>query len=275
MTPNVKLLKIQPKHIFAKNTNLLRPGNLIGEPFIELSEVDSTNNYAMQQVQAGMAEHGATWFAGYQTLGKGQRGKPWSAEPWQNIMMSVVVNPFFLRVENQFLLNVAVALACYDFFNAQAGTNTCIKWPNDLYWKDKKAGGILIENVLKGSKWRFSIIGIGININQTFFPPDLPNPVSLKLITGKSFNVIDLAKQLCKTLNSRWQQLASGNYDLLFNEYSSHLYKKGEVVTFKRENSLFDAVVVGVNKKGELLVNTGEETALAFGSVEWILAHSK
>lgn len=249
----------------------MRPENPIGKPFYKLCEVDSTNNYAMRQVQAQMAVHGATWFAQYQNSGKGQRGKAWNAGFGENIIMSCVLEPAFLGIDNQFLLNVTVALACLDFFNKYTAGNTSIKWPNDIYWKDRKAGGILIENILHGKVWRFSIAGIGININQTLFPPNLPNPVSLKQITGKSFDVIALAKELCQCLNCRWEQLSLKNNDLLLDEYSRHLYKSGETVTLRKNNEVFDAVVTGVNKHGELLIDTGAPSALAYGSVEWII----
>lgn len=249
----------------------MRPENPIGQPFFELCEVDSTNNYAMRQVQAQMAVHGATWIAGYQNAGKGQRGKAWNGEPGQNIMMSSVLEPAFLNIDNQFLLNITVALACFDFFNKYAINKTSIKWPNDIYWKDRKAGGVLIENLLQGKEWKFSVAGIGININQTLFPADLPNPVSLKQITGKSFDVIDLAKELCECLNRRWYELNAEKYEQLLQEYSTRLYKSGETVTFRRNNKVFSAVVTGVNKHGELLINTGKQSVLAYGSVDWVM----
>ena len=249
----------------------MRPANPVGEPFFELGEVDSTNNYAMRRVQAQMAVHGFTWLSRYQNAGKGQRGKAWNGEPGQNILMSSVLEPAFLNIDNQFLLNITVALACFDFFNKYARDSTSIKWPNDIYWKDRKAGGILVENVLQGNEWRFSVAGMGININQTLFPTNLPNPVSLKQITGQSFDVIDLAKELCKCLNYRWDQLSAKKYDQLLQEYSIHLYKCGETVTFRKDNKVFDAVVTGVNKHGELLIDAGNPLALAHGSVDWLV----
>ncbi|WP_018613123.1 biotin--[acetyl-CoA-carboxylase] ligase [Segetibacter koreensis] len=253
----------------------MRPENPIGEPFFELCEVDSTNNYAMRQVQAQMAVHGATWFAQYQNAGKGQRGKAWKAVHGENIIMSTVLEPAFLGIDNQFLLNVTVALACFDLFNKYTIDETSIKWPNDIYWRDRKAGGMLIENVLKGKEWKFSIAGLGININQTFFPADLPNPVSLKQITGKSFNVTDLAKELCQCLDYRWKQLKEQKDNDLLQEYSSHLYKLDEMVTFKKDGSIFNAVVTGVSRNGELLVKTDRPMALTYGSVNWIIPQPK
>ncbi len=189
-------------------------------PFVELSEVDSSNNYAMRQVQADLAEHGTTVFASYQNQGKGQRGKSWNAAAGENIMMSCILEPSFLLVDNQFFLNIVVSLGCYDFFNINAIDKTSIKWPNDIYWGDRKAGGILIENVLQGNVWRFSIAGMGLNINQTTYPADVPNPVSLKQITGKRYDVINCAKELCVHLENRWQMLKAGKEIQLLEEYN-------------------------------------------------------
>lgn len=249
----------------------MQPENPIGNPFIKLNVVESTNNYAMRQVQAQMAEHGATWFAHYQNAGKGQRGKAWKSEPGQNIMISVVLQPASLSIDNQFILNITVALACFDFFNRFPKGDCSIKWPNDIYWKDRKAGGILIENILQGHNWKYAIAGMGININQTFFSAELPNAVSLKQITGNTYQVTELAKELCVCLEHRWQQLRAQKHNDLFKQYSQYLYKAGETVTFKKNNKIFNAVVAGVNKNGDLLLNTDKQTPHAFGSIEWIL----
>ncbi len=249
----------------------MRPVNCIGEPFFELSEVDSSNNYAMRQAQAQLAVHGATWFAHFQYAGKGQRGKVWSAEPGQNIMMSIIIEPGFLSIDNQFVLNAMVAIACYDFFTGYAIDKTSIKWPNDIFWEDRKAGGILIENSIQGNEWKFSVAGIGININQTFFPPSIKNAVSLKQITGKTFTVTALAKELCQCIEKRWRQLLAGQEEELMNEYCSHLYKLNQKAVFKKQNTEFSGVVTGVNKKGELLINTETHSTIAYGTVEWVL----
>ena len=243
----------------------------IGQPFFELSEVDSSNNYAMRMIQAHLAEHGTTWFAHYQNAGKGQRGKQWNAAAGQNIMMSCVLKTNTLSIDNQFTLNIAIALACYDLFNKYAVEKTFIKWPNDIYWKDRKAGGILIENILKGEMWKFAVVGMGININQTLFHNDIKRPVSLKQITGKTFDIILLAKELCECLEIRWRQLLSGSNNEMLEEYNSHLFKRNEHVAFKKDNATFTATVVGVNKKGELIIKTNEYITIAHGSVEWII----
>jgi BirA family biotin operon repressor/biotin-[acetyl-CoA-carboxylase] ligase len=179
----------------------------IGASITILQSVESTNNYAMAKVHAGLAKHGETWLALEQTAGKGQRGKAWQSAPGDNIIFTTVLKPDFLSLDSQVLLSRAVALACYDFFYRHAGDETKLKLPNDLYWRDRKAGGILIENVFRGSDWSYAVVGIGININQVQFDPALPNPVSLKQITGKTFDIMVLSKELCEYLEKRYRQL--------------------------------------------------------------------
>lgn len=257
--------------IFAKNTNSLPAVSPIGFPFYELSEVDSSNNYAMRQIQAQMADHGTVYFTHYQNAGKGQRGKTWKAEPGTNLMMSCVIEPAILSIDNQFLLNVAVALACHDLFVKYAVDSTTVKWPNDLYWRDRKAGGVLIENVLQGRDWKYAVVGIGININQTLFPDYLPNPVSLKQITGRDFDTVLLARELCEYLEQRWQQLKLKEGDQLLQDYNQILFGLNETRPFKKDNAVFNAVVKGVNRQGELVIDTGAVSAIPFGSIEWII----
>ncbi|HXL72345.1 MAG TPA: biotin--[acetyl-CoA-carboxylase] ligase, partial [bacterium] len=152
---------------FPKNRNLLS----IGHAFIELGSVDSTNNYAMARAAAGLADHGTLYFAHEQWAGKGSRGRTWTSKPGENIILSAVLEPVALVSSQAFALSACVALACHDLFSQYAGAEaTRIKWPNDLYWGDRKAGGILIENNFRGDRWAFAIAGIGININQTEFP---------------------------------------------------------------------------------------------------------
>ncbi len=162
----------------------------------------------MGKVHAGKASHGTIFFAHEQLAGKGQRGRTWISSPGDNIMMSTVLEPVFLPITQQFSLSVAIALACHDFYSRHAGAEeTRIKWPNDLYWRDRKAGGILIENSFRGDQWLFAVAGTGININQVQFPDDLRNPVSLRQITGRSFSAVDLARELGDCLERRFEQL--------------------------------------------------------------------
>lgn len=277
------------------------PHPTIGQRLIILPVIDSTNNYAMGQAVAGQAGHGTVYFALEQTAGKGQRGKTWLTTPGENIMMSVVIEPQALKTSNQFLLSAAIALGCYDFFKNYAGEETCIKWPNDLYWRDRKAGGILIEsrvgNRESGGKsqepgagrqesvadrpsgafdsrlsipdWILAIAGMGININQTAFSPEALRPVSLKQITGKTYDIKALAIELCACLEKRYQAIQYPAQ--LLADYQQALYKRGEQVKLKKNNSVFETTIEGVTPMGQLITRDVLERYFEVGEVEWLI----
>ncbi len=237
--------------------------------FTILDTVDSTNNYAMQQAHDGLAKHGMAWFAKEQTAGKGQRGKNWAGEKGKNIAMSLVLIPGQLKITSQFHLSAVIALGCFEFLKIYAGDEIKIKWPNDLYWRDRKAGGVLIENKFQGKAWKWAVVGIGININQTEFNKDLVNPVSLKQITGKTFNVIDLAKELHSLL---MKNLTTGRApDEILQQYNEQLYKINQLVTLRKAGVKFDTVIKEVSAQGKLVTVDAIEREFDFGEVEWVL----
>jgi len=267
----------QPYFIFAKSNNLLPSAptiNTIGYPFIELISVDSTNNYAFDKLQENLAAHGMAIFAHKQTGGKGQRGKAWETEPGSNIILSVILDTSSLSISQQFPFSAAMALAAYNFFSYYAGEETKIKWPNDIYWRDRKAGGILIESSIMNrpsliGSWKWAVVGMGININQTVFPEYLPNPVSLKQIKGKDFDIVTLAKELCHCIEIRFQQLKNGKEEELLALYNHHLYKQKQRVRLKKGNVAFTCTVEGVSDDGQLLVSGAMQDRFVFGEIEW------
>jgi BirA family biotin operon repressor/biotin-[acetyl-CoA-carboxylase] ligase len=180
--------------------------------------------------------------------------------------------PVALAPTAGFALSVAVALACYDLFSRYAGSGpTRIKWPNDLYWNDRKAGGILIENHFKGERWLYAIAGMGININQVEFPPTAKNPVSLRQITGRTFNSLQLARELGVFLDGRYAELATGGNAGQLRQYNELLYGRDKEVRLKKENAVFPTTVEGVNAQGELLTRDVLERRFTFGEVEWLI----
>ncbi len=183
----------------------------LGAPLIELPSIDSTNIYAMEQIKAGKAISGSCYNTPFQTHGKGQHGRIWESEKGQNLLCSYVLELKSLNPsknwgpEDQKGLSAAVAIGAKAFFGAHAGEETLIKLPNDIYWRDRKAGGILIENSLRGTEWTWAVIGIGFNINQTSFSPDAPNPVSLRQITGRQWEIARLQTELSRALTESIQ----------------------------------------------------------------------
>jgi BirA family biotin operon repressor/biotin-[acetyl-CoA-carboxylase] ligase len=231
-----------------------------------LDSVDSTNNYAMGRVHEGMAKHGAGWLAREQTSGKGQRGNQWFSEPGKNIAMSIVIDPGTIVLSSGFHLSAAVSMACYEVFNKYAGSYTSIKWPNDIYWRDRKAGGILIENIYRGESWAWAIIGIGMNINQENFGEGVKNAVSLKQISKAEQNIVAIADELYELVMRKITEPFS---DLL-KQYNEHLFHKNENVRLKKENAVFGTTIKCVNEFGQLVTEDVMERAFDFGTVEWI-----
>jgi BirA family biotin operon repressor/biotin-[acetyl-CoA-carboxylase] ligase len=241
----------------------------IGFPFIELRSVDSTNNYATALAHEGMARHGTAVFAHRQTKGRGQRSKEWVTGEGNNIALSLVLEPSSLPTSRLFSLSMAVAIGVHDFFRSHAGEGTAIKWPNDIYWRDRKAAGILIENQIQGGAWKFAVAGTGINVNQTDFGELQQRAVSLKQITGKDYDPVELAKDLCAFIDSSYQ-LLHGSPEKLVEEYHSRLYKLNEAVRFKKESRVFQGIVRGVTPNGQLIVRHALEELFEVGEVEWL-----
>jgi len=168
-------------------------------PLIVLDETDSTNRYISQlcnELQESVAEL-TTVTAEFQTAGKGQRGNTWEAEEGKNLLFSFVLYPTFLEARRQFILSQIVSLSIKEELDRWSDEIT-IKWPNDIYWRDKKICGIQIENDLSGHFIGRSISGIGININQNEFHSDAPNPVSLKQITGQEHDRYEILSHILK-----------------------------------------------------------------------------
>jgi BirA family biotin operon repressor/biotin-[acetyl-CoA-carboxylase] ligase len=248
----------------------------IGLPFTELTEVDSTNIYAMNQVKTNLAVHGAAFLAQKQWAGKGQMGKAWEAESGQNILLSVVLDPKKLVFDGLALepsvVSMLVAIGCFNFFVTYAGDETRIKWPNDIYWRDRKAAGILIENSFRGANWQWSIAGMGVNINQTEFGTGLQKAVSLKQMTGKTFQVPALAKELCSHIEAALQMVVDKGPGTLLALYNNALYKKGEQVQLDIEGKKITATICRVLSNGHLEIETenGSKQSHALGAIKWL-----
>lgn len=244
--------------------------NPIGQPFIELLSVESTNNYAMGLARAGMAQHGAVVFTHEQTKGKGQRTRKWISQKDMNIAMSLLAEPKNLKVSELFLLSMMAATGVRQLLLNIVGEDVKIKWPNDIYWRDRKAAGILIENVWQGAGWKFAVIGVGINVNQTDFGQLKSKAISLKEITGKHFEPVMLAKELCKILEEQYQLLISDPSRIIY-QYKAHLYKLNEQIKLKKDNRVFEAIFNDVTINGQMVVHHAIEEKFDVGEVEWLI----
>lgn len=245
---------------------------MIGAPFFEILEkVDSTSNYAKAMVQEGLAKHGMAWFAREQSGGRGQRGKQWDSEPGKNLLMTVVLEQKKWPLEKQAIFNMAIAVICRDFLSRYTGQDTTIKWPNDLYWRDQKAGGILIENSIQGNAWKFALVGIGININQELFNSSIPNPVSVKQVTGYPFDPVELAKLLHSELLVKMDEYGITDHFRITEAYNRHLYGINRKMKLMRNEAVFEALIRSVNEEGKLVTGEDETQAFDFGEVKWVI----
>jgi len=239
----------------------------IGKVYHRFDELPSTNDYARELLAKSKPPEGTVVRAASQSAGRGQYGSRWLSTPGQNLLLSIILYPTWLAATDQFRLSEAVALAVLDAViqqptaNGQQPTAT-VKWPNDIYLGDRKTAGILIQNALSGHFLQSSIVGIGLNVNQREFSPEVPNATSLSLATGETIDLDSLAETLFSCIERRYLQLKGGNTAALRSEYRQNLYGLGEKRTFARPNgSSFPGVIRGVADDGRLVVHTdvGEE----------------
>lgn len=163
---------------------------------IRLAETDSTNNYLREQCAKARLPEGSLVIADFQTAGKGQVGNSWESEAGKNLMFSILLYPDSLPANRQFLISQIASLSVKETLEGYTDS-VKVKWPNDIYWKDRKICGMLIENDLSGQHLYCSVIGIGLNINQEIFRSDAPNPVSLTQITGKAYDREEVLAASC------------------------------------------------------------------------------
>lgn len=230
-----------------------------GQQLLWLPSCASTNSEAQSLIVQNRASEGCTVITDFQTAGRGQRGNQWQAAPAENLMLSVVLQPTFLAAAAQFRLSQAVALGIHDWAATLLGAapRLKLKWPNDLYYGNQKLGGVLIENSLSGAKIQYSIIGIGLNINQQAFA--VPTATSLANVTGRSYQREVLAARLLECLERRYLQLRAGQVGALRREYLQALYRFQEVHPFIIDGQTVSGQIVGVEDDGRLAVAIGNE----------------
>ena len=200
----------------------------------------------------------------YQTSGNGQRGKSWESLKGNNLLISVVIESD-IPTKDQFLLSQCVALALYDLLTLYTD-DISIKWPNDILVGKQKIAGILIQNILKGNKITHSVIGVGLNVNQTKFKAYSPQATSLKLLLNKTFDISEIQEELLKCLAGRIQQLRSGVDQK--KEYLSILFLNNKVATFESEDQQFMGIIKGISKSGKLHIQLEDDSVTEFDNQE-------
>lgn len=221
----------------------------------------------MRLIDANTAESGLLILANAQLSGKGQRGKKWVAAAGESLLMSLILRPdLTLQQQTQFMTAVAVSIAkvCEQHLTK---VRVEIKWPNDIIIADKKAGGILIENVIRGSSWEWSVIGIGLNIQQKTFPEDLPYATSLALHGAHVLELKALAIEICEEIVAA---LAS-DFDFL-DEFNRRLYQLHARQLFRENGQELWGLLEGMSATGllEILLENGRRRCLVHGEAEWV-----
>lgn len=229
----------------------------IGHSVINLNKVDSTNNYLHNLLSEKPIAEGFIVRAIEQYAGKGQRGSSWLSQPGANLTFSILLEPKFLPLANQFWLTKALALGVAEYVSTMVpSASVSIKWPNDIYADGRKIAGILVENILEKTSIKYCIAGIGLNINQDSFDPSLPNATSLKLLTGKAFDLSLCLENICISIEKFYLELRSSNYKKIDELYHKLLYKRDVLSNFLLDGKPLEGTIKGVSAQGHLLINT-------------------
>ena len=232
-------------------------------PLIKLDAIDSTNDFLKQLFKESAVEDYTIVMANEQTKGKGQFGAKWISEPGKNLTMSILVKDIQLTNQNIYDFNIAVALSVIKVLKNIQIPNIAIKWPNDIMADSKKVAGILIENILKPDGSFTSIVGIGLNLNQTNFE-DLPQAISLKCITGKTYEQEEIAILLKDSLKANRVNLDKSS-DLLWEQYHQNLYKKEYPSAFEdKGGNRFMGIIKKVTRDGKLEVLLEDDSVTHF-----------
>ncbi len=222
---------------------------------VKLDAINSTNTYLKDLSKKPGTPDWTVVSTEYQSLGRGQMLNTWESDRGKNLMFSVLIRFKDLNIKNRFYLNCAVSIGIYNALNGFGIPQLKIKWPNDIMAVSKKLGGVLIENSLRQERISQSIIGIGLNINQTEFPENLIQAVSLKNILKTDFNRDEVLIKLIESLKIQIDKLNKGEYEDLHKIYERNLFRKGEIHIFEdATGSKFEAVIMGVTEQGLLLM---------------------
>lgn len=239
---------------------------------IRLEETESTNSYLRDLLKSQHLEEGSVVVADFQTAGRGQVGNSWYSDKGDNLLFSLLIYPTGIPANEQFIISRMVSLAIKNTLD-QFADDIRIKWPNDIYWKERKIAGILIENSLQGKIIENSIIGIGLNLNQQIFPAELPNPVSLRQITATEQDKNYILDLLLKEFFLLYRSLQRGEKQVIEDEYMLDLYRANGYYWYEDANGRFQAEIDNVLPSGHLVLrtlDTNEERIYAFKEVQFI-----
>jgi BirA family biotin operon repressor/biotin-[acetyl-CoA-carboxylase] ligase len=242
-------------------------------PIIKLGATDSTNAYLKRLIASNVSEDFTAVVAKNQLQGRGQMGTQWISEEGKNLTFSVLKENNDLSSDNPFLLNIIVSLAIFNCLNNLQVPDLKVKWPNDILSGTSKICGILIENIISGNKIKASIIGIGLNTNQTIFH-NVPKASSLKLLLDKTLDLDELLRALLKSLESTFQDVQKKGSEKLWEAYGKILFRKDKPSTFQDSNrKKFMGFIRGVSAEGKLIIALEDDVKKEFGFKEVTLLY--
>ena len=231
---------------------------------IKLSATDSTNAYLKRLcTDQQLPDYSMVW-ALNQTAGRGQPGRKWDSDPGKNLTFSILKRFEALPVQDQFLINMWVSLAIYDVLCGLEVPDVAIKWPNDIMSGGRKLCGILPENSLKGGMVARSVIGIGLNVNQSRFE-DLPHATSIKMTTGQSLELEPLILACRKALISICEAPDAFDYEAQRRRYEDKLFKKDYTTRFTVDGASISGMILGVDREGQLILKMDGGGSRTFG----------
>lgn len=240
---------------------------------IKLDAIDSTNTYLKKMSMTGGAEDGLAVVAKFQTNGRGQMGTVWSSQEAKNLIFSVFKDVSFVNITQHFYISMAVSLAVYEALNSLGIKRIKVKWPNDILSENKKIAGILIENVIKLNVITGSVIGIGLNVNQTDFT-DLPSASSLLLLSGQVKDLDEVLTMVLKQIDIHFNYLKNKQFKTLKARYESLLFRINKPSTFRNaEGVLFFGYIVGISEFGNLLIRVENNLIKSFDFKEVVLMY--
>ena len=237
---------------------------------IYLNKIDSTNKYAKKLLKDKTTRFPLVVIANEQTAGKGHAQNIWESDKDMNITLSIATTPHFVKAEQQFMISKAVSLGICDTLNYFV-KGASIKWPNDIYIDNKKIAGILIENTIIQDSIKYSVIGIGLNVNQKIFNDNIPNPTSLGIITGEKIDLTQLIYIVTDNVLNRLQDLKKESKEI-DNQYLDKLYGFNKFLNFNDKTNIINAQIIGVSEFGQLILETkaGEQKTYNFKEIEFI-----
>ena len=227
---------------------------------LHFDEINSTNVYLYDKISENNDISDTVVVAAHQTAGRGMDKNRWESEAGKNLLISMALNVNFLAAENQFKISQAVSVAIVETLQKIINSDKFfIKWPNDIYYGDKKLAGMLIQNTVEGRMMGVSIIGIGLNVNQIEFSKDIPNPISLKMISGKDYDLESLLNLLIKNIKSSVESLASiENQEKINAKYIAKSYRYQRWAEYFYQNQVKKMIINGFDKYGRLLLRDKE-----------------